>query len=83
MNGRDKEPYGARGYMDFSRLWELMDRKGVNKTTLRDNGIHSNTVSKLVKNENVTCEVLARLCDLLSCQPWEIMEYKKNTKIDG
>lgn len=80
MNGRDKEPYGARGYMDFSRLWELMDRKGVNKTTLRDNGIHSNTVSKLVKNENVTCEVLARLCDLLSCQPWEIMEYKKTRK---
>ena len=46
--------YGDNGYINFSRLWELMERKNVNKQWLRDNGIHSNTVAKLTKNGNVT-----------------------------
>ena len=32
--------YGDNGYINFSRLWELMERKNVNKQWLRDNGIH-------------------------------------------
>lgn len=77
---KNKAPYGYNGYLDFSRLWELMERKGHNKQWLKNNGIHSNTVAKLSKNENVTCEVLANLCHLLNCQIWEIMEYKTNTQ---
>lgn len=68
--------YGDNGYINFSRLWELMERKNVNKQWLRDNGIHSNTVAKLSKNGNVTCEVICNLCRLLECQPGDIMEYK-------
>ena len=68
--------YGDNGYINFSRLWELMERKNVNKQWLRDNGIHSNTVAKLTKNGNVTCEVICNLCRLLECQPGDIMEYK-------
>ncbi len=75
-----KMPYGYNGYMDFSRLWDLLERKKLNKQWLKNNGIHSNTVAKLSKNENVTCEVLANLCNLLGCQVWEIMEYKENKK---
>lgn len=75
----EKTPYGANGFMDFSRLWELLERRGYNKQWLRSNGIHSNTIAKLAKNENVTCEVLANICCLLNCQVWEIMEYKKDT----
>lgn len=71
-----KEPYGTHGIIDFTRLWGVLERKGYNKQWLKDHGIHSNTVAKLVKNENVTCEVLAKLCELLNCQIWEIMEYK-------
>ena len=73
----NKIPYGTNGVIEFSRLWELMERKGYNKQWLKNNGIHSNTIAKLTKNENVTCEVLANLCNLLNCQPWEIMEYKR------
>lgn len=68
--------YGDNGYINFSRLWELMERKNVNKQWLRDNGIHSNTVAKLTKNGNVTCEVICNLCRLLECQPGDIMEYR-------
>lgn len=72
-----KNPYGTNGIIDFSRLWELLERRGHNKAWLRANGIHANTIVKLRKNENVTCEVLAHLCHLLDCQVWEILEYKK------
>lgn len=68
--------YGENGYINFSKLWELMERKNVNKQWLRDNGIHSNTVAKLTKNGNVTCEVICNLCRLLECQPGDIMEYR-------
>lgn len=68
--------YGDNGYINFSKLWELMEKKNVNKQWLKKNGIHSNTVAKLAKNGNVTCEVICNLCRLLECQPGDIMEYK-------
>ena len=67
--------YGNNGYIDFSKLWEVMEKKKYNKEFLRKNGIHANTVQKLVKNQNVTCEVIATLCALLKCQPGQIMRY--------
>lgn len=70
--------YGDNGRIDFSNLWDLMQKKNVNKNWLRTNGIHSNTIAKLSKNENVTCEVICNLCNLLECQPGDIMKYKKN-----
>ena len=69
--------YGQNGYIDFTRLWELVDKKNLNKQWLKNNGIHSNTVAKLTKNENVTCDVICNLCKLLDCQPGQIMEYKQ------
>jgi len=67
--------YGDNGYIDFSKLWELMKKKNKNKQWLRNSGIHANTVSKLTKNENVTCEVICNLCKLLECQPGQIMKF--------
>ena len=76
-----KTPYGTNGRMIFDRLWKSLEIRGKNKQYLKDNGIHSNTVAKLTKNENVSCEVLVNICKLLDCQPWDIMEYKKNENI--
>lgn len=70
--------YGENGYIDFSKLWVLMVERGRNKQWLRNNGLHANTVAKLTKNENVTCEVICNLCKLLECQPGDIMEYRTN-----
>ena len=72
-----KNPYGTNGIIDFSRLWELLERRGHNKSWLMSNCINANKNFKHRKNENVTCEVLAHLCHLLDCQVWEILEYKK------
>lgn len=69
--------YGDNGIIDFKNLWVTLEKKGKNKSYLRENGIHSNTIQKLVKNENVTCDVLARLCSLLGCDLKDICDYKK------
>lgn len=69
--------YGDNGILCFDRLWDLMHKKQLKKTDLRKAGIHSNTISKLSKNENVTAEVICSLCKILDCQPEDILEYKK------
>lgn len=70
--------YGENGILDFRKLWKIMDDKRLKKTDLRKAGLHSNTVAKLSKNENVTAEVICTLCKILDCQPGDIMEYKKS-----
>lgn len=63
------------GKMDFSRLWEWMEKKHYNKQYLLNNGMYKTTVYKLANNETVTTETLCRLCYLLKCKPHQIMEY--------
>ena len=75
---KNKPEYGTNGRMVFDKLWKSLELRGKNKSWLRENGVHSNTIAKLVKNENVTCEVLSNICMILDCQPWDIMEYQKN-----
>ena len=65
--------------MGFSceRLWELTLKKRINKTSLRDMaGITNSTLSRLSKDETVSMEALAGLCEALQCQLEEIVEYK-------
>jgi len=46
------------------------------KSDLRKNaGISSSSLAKLTKNENVTTEVLSKICRELDCDVADIMEY--------
>ena len=69
--------YRKYGYIDFSKLWSLLQKKKLNKQYLINNGIHRNTIYKLVNNENVTAEVICKLCYILDTQPKNILEYRK------
>ena len=77
----NKTPYGTNGRMIFDRLWKALEIRGKNKQWLKENGIHSNTVAKLAKNENVTCEVLSNICNVLDCQQWDMVADEKNKNI--
>ena len=37
--------------------------------------INSGTLNKLLHNENVTLEIICRICDYFRCMPDEIMEF--------
>ena len=63
----------------YERLWELTLKRRINKTSLRA-GITNSTLSRLSKDETVSMEALARLCEALQCQLEEIIEYKLENK---
>ena len=54
--------------MSYNRLWKLLIDKGMNKTALRKAaGISSSSLAKLSKGENVTTDVLMKICETLKC----------------
>ena len=74
--------------MTYYKLFDLMNRKDINKSELREAAKISNgTMNKLVHNKNVEISSLERICEYLRVQPGDIMEYefennpsKKKTK---
>ena len=62
-------------FISYNKLWKLLIDKGMNKSDLRNQAnLSSGTIAKLGKNENVTTEVLIRICSALHCDLSEIME---------
>ena len=53
--------------------------KGMNKSDLkRLTGISQCTLSKLTKGENVTTDILERICLALNCEIGDIVEIRKD-----
>lgn len=66
--------------MNYNRLWKLLIDKGMTKTEMRKAaGISSSSLAKLGKGENVTTEVLLRICKVLDCDDLsQIVEIEKD-----
>ena len=63
----------------YYRLFDLLQRRGLKKTDLLTlAGISAPTLAKLSKGATVTTEVIEKICDALSVQPGDIMEYVPN-----
>ncbi|HEL2551555.1 helix-turn-helix transcriptional regulator [Streptococcus suis] len=59
----------------YNGLWKLLIDKGWTKSELRQKaGISSSTIAKLGKGENVTTDVLLRICIALDCDIEDIVE---------
>lgn len=62
--------------MSYNKLWKLLIDRGMKKSDLRKNaGISSSSLAKLTKSENVTTEVLVKICKELNCDVADIMEF--------
>jgi len=62
--------------MSYNKLWKLLIDKQMKKSDLRKKaGISSSSLAKLTKNENVTTEVLSKICQELECDVSDIMEF--------
>lgn len=66
--------------VNYNGLWKLMIDKGVNKTYLRDNGIHPSTIAKMSKNQYVSLEALEKICILFNCRIEDVVEFIPNTE---
>ncbi len=61
--------------VNYNKLWKLLIDKGMSKTQLRERtGITTNVIAKMGKNENVSTEVICKICKALNCQITDIME---------
>ena len=62
--------------MSYNKLWKLLIDKKMKKSDLRKCAkISSSTLAKLTNDENVTTDVLARICNELKCDVSDIMEF--------
>lgn len=62
--------------MSYNKLWKLLIDKKMKKSDLRKNAkISSSTLAKLTNDENVTTDVLVRICNELKCDVSDIMEF--------
>ncbi|HBT65362.1 MAG TPA: hypothetical protein DEB10_11965 [Ruminococcaceae bacterium] len=61
--------------MSYKKLWKLLIDRDMKKTDLRTGaGISSSSLAKLSKDENVTTDVLLRICDSLDVDLNDIAE---------
>lgn len=61
--------------ISYNKLWKLLIDKNLNKQKLREmSGVSSASIAKLGKGENITTEVLLRICSALKCDISDIME---------
>lgn len=61
--------------VSYNKLWKLLIDKNMKKKELGEAASISNSlIAKLGKNENVTVEVLVRICTALDCQIDDIVE---------
>lgn len=64
--------------VSYNKLWKLLIDKGINKKDLmKITGISSSSIAKLTKGQNVTTDVLCKICEALDCDFKDIMEYIK------
>ena len=62
--------------VSYAKLFDLMNQKGLKKVDLRKvYKINPKTVDSLVNNRSVTVDTIIQLCEILDCQPGDLMEY--------
>ena len=67
-------------HISYNKLWKLLIDKNMNKQALREaSGISSASIAKLGKGDNITTEVLLRICAALDCDISDIMEVVRDT----
>ena len=65
--------------VNYNKLWKKLIDLNMSKTQLREkSGI---TTNALAKNENVSTEVLCKICKALQCQVEDIMELVDEERI--
>ena len=61
--------------VSYNKLWKLLIDKNMKKKDLSQvAGISNSLIAKLGKNENVTVDVLVKICTGLDCKIEDIME---------
>ena len=67
--------------ISYNGLWKLLIDKNMYKKDLTEKlGISSATIAKMGKGENVSMDVLQKICDYMDCNIGDIMSFEKTEK---
>lgn len=72
--------------VSYKKLWKLLIDRNMKKGELRDlSQISQSTMAKLAKDENVTTDILVRICTILKCDIGDIAEIiaHEDSKLEG
>lgn len=66
-------------HISYDKLWHILLSRRMTREMLRKEcKISSNTIAKLGKGQNVTTDVILRICEYLDCDLEDIMEIVKD-----
>jgi putative transcriptional regulator len=61
--------------ISYNKLWKMLIDKNMKKSDLREKvGISSASLAKLGKGDNITTDVLLRICEVMDCRIEDILE---------
>jgi len=70
--------------VSYNKLFKLLIDKQMKKGELcKKAGISTNAIGKMAKRQNITVDILARICGVLECNFDDIMELVPNNNFDG
>ena len=62
--------------ISYAPLWETMKKRGITTYTLiKDYSFSRGTLDSLKQNRNITTATLNDLCEILSCQVQDVIQY--------
>lgn len=60
----------------YKPLWKLLiDKEMTKKQLMEETGISKSTMDKMARGENVSMEIIDRLCEYFECSIEDIIEY--------
>ena len=61
--------------ISYNKLWKMLIDKNMKKSDLKEKaGISTASLAKLGKGDNITTDVLLRVCEAMDCRIEDILE---------
>ena len=75
MSKENKSKKVLKTQFSYNPLWKMLIDRGLKKRELQEmSEVSATSIAKLGRHENVTTEVLLRICESLDCDIQDIME---------
>ena len=64
--------------LDYTPLWETMQKKKISQYSLLKAGIDNKTLDSIKKGNNITLLTLEKICTILECTPNDVVRFIAN-----
>lgn len=72
---QSKSKIDLKSEFSYNRLWKMLIDRNIKKGELQEmSGVSAASIAKMGRCENVTTDVLLRICEALDCNIEDIME---------